>query len=725
MRVSASLFRRRSALAAILYTTSVCILLIAVFPYCTGYIIFTSTGRKRVPVDTRKAQTFKNVFERQAVPKSVAVLLSSSEKKKDWEGKRFQRRVRDFCDLSLPYFRESPKGRRLLGGLLVLTVLHSTVSVAMSYVGKDFWNALSLREPAQFQRMLYKFAACLLLGAPVEALHKFQTNRLAVEWRQWMTDQTLNLYFSNRIYYTQGAEAATTTTTDDTPEQSIIDNPDQRISEDVSSFTASSLQFLIDFITSFMDMIAFSIVLYSIMPQLFFVIIAYATIGTVVTTLLGKQLVHFNALSLQKEANLRYSLVHWRNNAESIAFFGGESWETKEVSDRVGRVMVNQRRINRAERNMGVFTTLYRYLVQLLPIGVVAPLYFSGKIQLGIVSQSACAFTHVLMDLSTIINQFGQLASFSAVVDRLSQFMNAIHNRSSAKQDEKEDSTIDLKQQLVPMSSSWKGLKGQSSNHPMLSIRNLTVKTPDGNRVLLRDVDFNLNKGGNLLIVGDSGVGKSSLLRAIAGLWTCGGGSIARPRNDEVYFLPQSPYCPVGCLRDQLLYPSNKPLETSNKKEIGSKHRNNDLPLRQSMTDEELLAILDAVDLGDLACRAGNGDPINGLAAVMDWSNTLSLGEQQRLAFGRVLVNRPRLVILDEATSALDIESEARMYQLLKEERNSCEGECWTTYISVGHRPSLLVYHEKKLRLCRSGTHEFGEIDKSSEAASIGSKSNI
>jgi len=128
------------------------------------------------------------------------------------------------------------------------------------------------------------------------------------------------------------------------------------------------------------------------------------------------------------------------------------------------------------------------------------------------------------------------------------------------------------------------------------------------------------------------------------------------------------------------------------------------------MTDEELLAILDAVDLGDLACRAGNGDSIKGLAAVMDWSNTLSLGEQQRLAFGRVLVNRPRLVILDEATSALDIESEARMYQLLKEERNSCEGERWTTYISVGHRPSLLAYHEKKLRLCRSGTHEFGEM---------------
>ena len=202
MRLSVSQSCRPAAPAAI--TTSLCILLVAVFPCrCTGYIV-NSTGRKLG--DPRNAQPSKNVFERQAVPKSVAV-LSSSDKKKDWEGKIFQRRVRDFCDLSLPYFRESPKGRRLLGGLLVLTILQSAVSVAMSYLGKDFWNALSLREPAQFQRILYKFTACLLLCAPVEALHKFQTNMLAVEWRQWMTNQTLNLYFSNRVYYTQAAGA--------------------------------------------------------------------------------------------------------------------------------------------------------------------------------------------------------------------------------------------------------------------------------------------------------------------------------------------------------------------------------------------------------------------------------------------------------------------------------------------------------------------------------------
>jgi len=270
----------------------------------------------------------------------------------------------------------------------------------------------------------------------------------------------------------------------------------------------------------------------------------------------------------------------------------------------------------------------------------------------------------------------------------------------------------------------------EQQHQPIVSVQDMTLLTPDGNRKLISNLSFDLFPNEHLLIVGASGAGKSSLLRAIAGLWTTGAGTITRPDNNDVYFLPQRPYCVLGSLRDQLLYPSlleeeeeeesdddqekdvatmkngddgdNKSSNSNKKKKkkeematmISKSHR-----LKHAMTDQELLDILDQVSLGELASRVaattpnGKGDPIAGLYKQdVDWSNMLSLGEQQRLAFGRVLVNEPKLVILDEATSALDVLAERNMYNLLKQ----MDG---LTYVSVGHRPSLLMYHDKRLRL--------------------------
>ncbi len=182
--------------------------------------------------------------------------------------------------------------------------------------------------------------------------------------------------------------------------------------------------------------------------------------------------------------------------------------------------------------------------------------------------------------------------------------------------------------------------------------------------------------------------GKSSLLRAIAGLWSDNGnGEIVRTK--DVYFLCQRPYCPPGTLREQLLYPK------------GSEPGEQYAPTQDNWSDEALLNILRAVDLPDLASRTGDGDPIQGINAVVDWSNTLSLGEQQRLAFGRLLVNRPQLIVMDESTSALDVVAEKKMYTLMKESLVSGTGES-PTYVSVGHRPSLLAHHDLKL-LIRDG----------------------
>ena len=402
------------------------------------------------------------------------------------------------------------------------------------------------------------------------------------------------------------------------------------------------------------------------------------------TWIIGRKLILLNFEKLKREATFRFSLVRLRENAESIAFLRGEATEAKTVDDRFQRVVANMHDINVAERNLDFFTTLYNYTVWILPVVVVAPEYFAGGVALGVVQQAANAFSHVLDDVSVIINQFESLSEFAAGIDRLFQFYIAIRAADLHRQESaplmtklaKETNDGDIEtgidalhdEQTIVLRQMGPKSQYNATQAPMaLSVQDLSLFTPDDKRVLFRRLSFSVPWGQQMLIAGNSGIGKSSLLRAVAGLWTSGTGMIERPHDADVYFLPQRPYCALGSLRDQLLYPR---LASNNVQWTKVAMKN---MLSLMVLSGRMYLTMNCWKCSRLlTCTILRRDRVVamlclGLNAETDWSSILSLGEQQRLAFGRILVNRPSFVILDESTSALDVASESRMYSLLRD----------------------------------------------------------
>jgi putative ATP-binding cassette transporter len=478
--------------------------------------------------------------------------------------------------------------------------------------------------------MAYLFVAVyfcgFLVGIPVVAFYSYGQNYLGMRWREWMTGSFLSNYFKNRKYYEVEAS-------------SQIDNPDQRIMEDIRSFTRTSLTFLLVILGSFMDLVSFTGILWSKSILLVCVVLGYSLTGTALTVLIGRRLVGLNFNQLRYEADFRYSLVHARDNAESIAFYQGEKPEVARISGRFRSVLRNFSFLIGWQRNLSFFTTAYSYLPVVLPFLVLFPQYFGGQIEYGDMVQANFAFAQVYAALSLIVSQIEQLTNFAAGVDRLSTFGDAINPERV----------------VLP------GIKSRDSDQ--FAMTRMTLLTPNRTRTLIRDLTMELEKNDNLVVVGQSGVGKSSLLRAIAGLWTQGAGIVRRPPLSKIFFLPQKPYMLLGSLRDQLLYPR----------------------LDGNIPDVELEKVLKTVRLEDLPERVGGFD------AELDWADVLSLGEQQRLAFARLLLNKPGFAVLDEATSALDIQNEANLYRKLR--------ELDIHYISVGHRSSILEYHDHVLDL--------------------------
>ncbi|KAI3431377.1 hypothetical protein D9Q98_004431 [Chlorella vulgaris] len=665
--------------------------------------------------------------------------------------------------LVLPYWNESEDHNSVrwkLAGVFALTLGTTGVSVLFNFLGRDFFNALSAKDAEKFSEMLVKWLAAICLGIPVFVMRDYYQSKLALEWREWMTRRLTAEYFYDRTFYQVQAGA-------------LVDNPDQRIAVDVRNFTDTALTFSVVILNACVDLISFSGILYSIYPPLFGALAVYAVGGTALSVYIGRPLVGLNFQQEAQEANFRYGLVRVRENAESIAFYGGEDNEQRLLNNRLKSAVDNFLVLLKASRNLSFFTSFYRFLIQVLPAAVVAPLFFRGEIEFGVINQSSSAFNHILTDVSLVVYQFETIAGFSAVVDRLGEFQEVLEGSrtggtgtvdpsKASVSDEEEEAGTKQQQQQQQQEAQQQPAQGAlgammqggitltdlpgTSGRSLLDIQHLTLQVPSSGATLVSDLTLSITPGHSVLIMGPSGAGKTSLLRTVAGLWTSGSGRIVRhgqPMGREegegdIFFVPQRPYVVLGTLRDQMLYPTWAKFDdraadaaaaaasgtfgatTASSSNAGSGGAANgrsgngaassssdsfgkggsssssssgggggDGSKRQARRlpgDAELEAALRAVQLGPLLDRIG-GD----LDAVADWASMLSLGEQQRLAFGRVLLAKPRLVLMDESTSALDTRNERLLYEALR--------AAGITFVSVGHRPTLCRYHDSVLLL--------------------------
>jgi putative ATP-binding cassette transporter len=553
---------------------------------------------------------------------------------------------KQFVRVAKPYWLgdEKRKAWILLLLLIVLMLVETRLAVMLNDQAGEMTSALAGRNGGRFWTSVRACLSVLAFAVPIYAFYYYMRDLFANQWRRWLTGRFLDGYLNGRKYY-------------ELVSNSGIDNPDQRICEDINTFTGRSINFLLIFLGSIMQLVAFSAVLWSISHLLVGVLAIYALMGTVVALyVFGTPLIHLNFWQLRREADFRFSLMRVRENAESIAFYRGEAQERAHIDSKLDKVIHNFARLIKKQRALNFFQRTFSQLTLVLPGVILADGVLSGELEVGRAIQAAGAFTAVLGAVGVIVDNFESLSRFVAGIDRLQALSDLVLPGAGP------GTAVDDKHPRI-----------QTRPGEHLALESVTLHPPQSERVLIKELSLALKPGDALLITGDSGCGKSSLLRAIAGLWQTGSGAIHRPPLEEFLFLPQQPYLQSGTLRSQLIYPS----------------------AQSGLSDEELLEILEQVHLPRLAERVG------GLDAVQDWEKLLSVGEQQRLAFGRVLVHAPSIVILDEATSALDSGNEASLYGRLR--------DSGTTLISIAHRAAVLRHHTHVLRLMGDGAWEVHE----------------
>lgn len=614
---------------------------------------------------------------------------------------------RQFMTVAKPYWLGDKRfaAWSLMGLLVLLMLLETQLAVMLVDSSGEMTSALAARERERFWDAVHTCLIVLAFAVPVYAFYYYMRDAFANHWRRWLTHRFLDGYLNGRRYYELNA-------------QGTIDNPDQRISEDINSFTGRSTHFLLIFIGAGMQLVAFSAVLWSISHVLVAFLAVYALVGTVVALyVFGAPLIRLNFWQLRREADFRFGLMRLRENAESIAFYRGEAQERAQLDHSFQAVFNNYARLIKRQRSLNLFQRAFSQLTVVIPSIILADAVLSGEMEVGRAIQAAGAFAAVLASVSLIVDNFESLSRFVAGIGRLDTLHQALlgaperheppepeavtaarrarrqelRERRQARRQQRADAAnatpAGPQHAAAPVASLSPGPTRPPHGAPRpgreiearpgerFAIEALTLYTPGYARLLVRDLTLEMQPGDALLITGASGCGKSSLLRAIAGLWRTGEGVVHHPPMEDVFFLPQRPYMQPGSLRSQMIYPAQS----------------------TPRSDAELLQILHDVQLPDLAERVG------GLDAQRDWEKQLSMGEQQRLAFARVLVRRPRVVILDEATSALDSANEARLYRSLR--------EGGATLISIAHRAAVLAHHTHVLRLTGDGSWSLHPAD--------------
>lgn len=536
-----------------------------------------------------------------------------------------------------PYWRSEEKGRAwlLLAAVIGLSLFSVAISVWINHWYKDFYNALEKKDTAAFWQLIGYFggiAAVAILGA---VYRLYLTQMLTIRWRAWLTEKHFSRWLAHKNYYQleQGG---------------YTDNPDQRISEDLNNFTSGTLSLGLGLLRNVVSLVSFSIILWGVSGSIevfgitipgymFWCALLYAAVGSWLTHLIGRRLIGLSNQQQRFEADLRFSMVRVRENAESIALYNGEPNERQRLSTRFGKVWQNFWDIMKVSKRLTFFTAGYSQIAIIFPFIVAAPRYFTGKIELGELMQINSAFGNVQENFSWFINAYSELATWRATSDRLLSFQQAMSDN------EQRTPAIDVRPE------------GER-----LVIQDLGMDLADG-RHLLTDADMTVEPGQRVMLSGRSGSGKSTLLRAMGHLWPAGHGSIRLPAT-RYLFLPQKPYLPIGTLKAVLSYPQDDSV----------------------YAPERYAQVLETCRLPHLVSR---------LDEANHWQRMLSPGEQQRLAFARALLFAPQWLYMDEATSAMDEEDEATLYQALIDELPGL------SIVSVGHRSSLKRFHGRHVRI--------------------------
>ncbi|HBR00376.1 MULTISPECIES: ABC transporter ATP-binding protein/permease [unclassified Roseofilum] len=540
------------------------------------------------------------------------------------------------------YWWESPErweGYSLVIFMLIFLSLDSFMAVNQLKQQGNLMTSLVNLDVPRFWKSVFYYMIFSVSLAVIMAIWRYLEDKIRWHSRKSLTHIYLQKYFADMNFYRLNVFNAE------------IDNPDQRIAEDIKDFCHRSVTVFRQFTRSFLNLFGFILLLWNVSKLLVIVISIYSVGGLLITVFgFGSILIPIKKEFLKREADFRFSLVRVKENCESIAFYNGFEREYEQLKGIFNKALDVYNQVINWERNLDIFQNLYDYLTWVLPALFIGPRILRGEpgIEVGDLQKALGAFRRVFNSLNVIIRRFEYLTDFMAGIERLESFAKAL--------EEKREQVLDQTPRITMIEES------------QLSFKQITLQTPNYQRTLVKDLSLQVPSSQGLLIVGVSGCGKSSILRAIAGLWDSGTGIIYRPPLEEILFLPQRPYLILGSLREQLLYPRT------------------DL----NIPDRQIYQVLNQVNLPNLAEKLDNLDRIE------DWHSILSMGEQQRLAFARLLLTQPRYAMLDEATSALDIHNEQILYKHLE--------ALSTTYISVGHRPTLLHYHHQVLEVMNDET---------------------